>query len=122
MVVKPVKVAAGLVFKDGKLLIAKRPENSHLGGMWEFPGGKLEFGESYEICLKREIKEELGVKLKLVMSLKRFYTVILKRQSLLNSLFVACLAESRKQFNAQNFNGLIVEILRDIIFQQQILR
>ena len=64
MVVKPVKVAAGLVFKDGKLLIAKRPENSHLGGMWEFPGGKLEFGESYEICLKREIKEELGVKIK----------------------------------------------------------
>ena len=115
-------MAAGLVFKDGKLLIAKRPENSHLGGMWEFPGGKLEFGESYEICLKREIKEELGVKLKLVMSLKRFYTVILKRQCLLNSSFVVCLVEIRKQFNAQNFNGLIVEILRDIIFQQQILR
>ena len=57
-------MAAGLVFKDGKLLIAKRPENSHLGGMWEFPGGKLEFGESYEICLKREIEEELGIKIK----------------------------------------------------------
>ena len=62
MAVKPVKVAAGLVFKDGKLLIAKRPKNSHLGGMWEFPGGKLELGESFENCLKREMFEELGVK------------------------------------------------------------
>ena len=62
MAVKPVKVAAGLVFKDEKLLIAKRLKNIHLGGMWEFPGGKLELGESYEICLKREMFEELGVK------------------------------------------------------------
>ena len=62
MAVKPVKVAAGLVFKDEKLLITKRLKNIHLGGMWEFPGGKLELGESYEICLKREMFEELGVK------------------------------------------------------------
>jgi 8-oxo-dGTP diphosphatase len=62
LAVKPVKVAAGLVFKDEKLLIAKRLKNIHLGGMWEFPGGKLELGESYEICLKREMFEELGVK------------------------------------------------------------
>jgi len=62
LAVKPVKVAAGLVFKDEKLLITKRLKNIHLGGMWEFPGGKLELGESYEICLKREMFEELGVK------------------------------------------------------------
>ncbi len=60
----PVKVAAGLVFKDGKLLIAKRPKRLHLGGMWEFPGGKLESDETYEMCLMREMNEELGVDIK----------------------------------------------------------
>ena len=57
-------MAAGLVFKDGKLLIAKRPKRLHLGGMWEFPGGKLESDESYEMCLMREMREELGVGIK----------------------------------------------------------
>ena len=55
MVGSPVKVAAGLVFKDDKLLISKRPESVHLGGLWEFPGGKLEIGETYEDCVIREI-------------------------------------------------------------------
>jgi len=64
LVGNPVKVAAGLVFKDGRLLIAKRPKSVHLGGMWEFPGGKLESGESYEMCLMREMREELGLDIK----------------------------------------------------------
>ena len=64
MVGSPVKVAAGLVFKDDELLISKRPESVHLGGLWEFPGGKLEIGETYEDCVIREIYEELGVEVK----------------------------------------------------------
>ena len=62
----PVKVAAGLIFKDGNLLISKRPKGFHLGGMWEFPGGKLELDESYESCLVREIREELGIGIKVL--------------------------------------------------------
>ena len=54
-------IAAGLIWKDGRLLITKRPENKMLGGLWEFPGGKQEDGESLEQCLAREILEELGV-------------------------------------------------------------
>jgi mutator protein MutT len=54
-------VAAGLFWKDGKVLITKRPQGGHLAGFWEFPGGKQEPGESLEGCLEREIKEELGV-------------------------------------------------------------
>ena len=54
-------IAAGLIWRDGCLLITRRPENKMLGGLWEFPGGKQESGETLEQCLVREIKEELGV-------------------------------------------------------------
>jgi 8-oxo-dGTP diphosphatase len=56
-----IDVAAGLVFRDGKLLIAQRHAEAHLGGLWEFPGGKREPGESFEACLARELREELGI-------------------------------------------------------------
>jgi mutator protein MutT len=58
-----VEVSAALIFRDGKLLITQRLAQSHLGGLWEFPGGKLEAGESFEQCLIREIREELGVEI-----------------------------------------------------------
>ena len=56
-----IEVAAGLVFRSGQLLITQRPAASHLGGLWEFPGGKREPTESFEDCLHRELKEELGI-------------------------------------------------------------
>jgi mutator protein MutT len=73
---QPIEVAAGLVFKDGKLLIARRPPLAHLGGLWEFPGGKREGGETYEECLHRELAEELGIEvqvLELVAALTHDY-------------------------------------------------
>lgn len=56
-----VEVSAGLIFRSGQLLITQRPVGGHLAGLWEFPGGKREPGESFEECLRRELKEELGV-------------------------------------------------------------
>jgi mutator protein MutT len=56
-----IDVAAGLVFRNGKLLITKRYDDAHLGGLWEFPGGKLEPKETFEECLVRELQEELGI-------------------------------------------------------------
>jgi len=56
-----VEVAAGLIFRDGKLLITQRYPEAHLGGLWEFPGGKREPNESFRECLKRELAEELGI-------------------------------------------------------------
>jgi mutator protein MutT len=56
-----IDVSAALIFRDGKLLIARRHARAHLGGLWEFPGGKREPGETFKQCLVREIREELGV-------------------------------------------------------------
>lgn len=56
-----VPVSAGLVFHQGRLLITQRRPGDHLGGLWEFPGGKLEPGETFEACLVRELREELGI-------------------------------------------------------------
>ena len=55
-----IEVAAALIFDSDRLLIAQRPPGVHLEGLWEFPGGKREPGETYEACLLREIREELG--------------------------------------------------------------
>jgi mutator protein MutT len=59
-----IEVAAGLVFRGGRLLITQRPPGGHLSGLWEFPGGKREAGESFEECLHRELREELGIEVK----------------------------------------------------------
>ena len=56
-----VQVAAGLILREGHYLIARRKVGTHLGGLWEFPGGKCEPGESLEDCLHRELREELGI-------------------------------------------------------------
>ncbi len=56
-----VEVSAGLVFRNGLLLLAQRRAQDHLGGLWEFPGGKRRHAESYEQCLCRELREELGI-------------------------------------------------------------
>ena len=60
---KITEVSAALIFRDGKLLITQRHADAHLGGLWEFPGGKREAGETFEACLVREIREELGVEI-----------------------------------------------------------
>lgn len=54
-------VTAAVIQRDGRVLISRRPEDGLLGGMWEFPGGKQEPGETLVDCLGREIREELGV-------------------------------------------------------------
>lgn len=54
-------VTAAVIEKDGKLLIARRKKGDHLEDKWEFPGGKLEPGETPQEGLKRELREEFGV-------------------------------------------------------------
>ncbi|TGE35539.1 (deoxy)nucleoside triphosphate pyrophosphohydrolase [Desulfosporosinus fructosivorans] len=55
------EVTAAIILKDNKVLIAQRAPGEKLAGKWEFPGGKIELGETPQECLKREIQEELEV-------------------------------------------------------------
>ena len=56
-----IEVAAGLIHREGRYLVARRKAGVHLAGYWEFPGGKKEPGESLEECLRRELFEELSI-------------------------------------------------------------
>ncbi len=58
---KRVLVVAAVIRRDGQILIARRPAHLHMGGLWEFPGGKVEPGEPVEAALIRELEEELGI-------------------------------------------------------------
>ena len=56
-----IQVAAAIIAKDGAVLITQRGLQDRMAGLWEFPGGKIEVGETPEQCLKRELREELSM-------------------------------------------------------------
>ena len=61
---EPVHVAVGVILNTrGRVLITRRATDSHQGGLWEFPGGKVESGESVQEALHRELREELGIEI-----------------------------------------------------------
>ncbi|MBL0061746.1 MAG: A/G-specific adenine glycosylase [bacterium] len=70
-------IGAAIVRKNGRILITKRPEKGLLGGLWEFPGGKKERGETLEECVRREMREELDIQVEVgtqIASVKHAYT------------------------------------------------
>jgi mutator protein MutT len=62
--IPPLRVVACIIEHDGKFLITQRLKRSHLGHLWEFPGGKIEAGESLEDCAIRECREELDIEVR----------------------------------------------------------
>lgn len=83
-----IKVSAAVIVKDGKVLLAKRAEGTPLAGLWEFPGGKVEKGEDFFSCIKRELKEELGLNI----NPKRILQVIEEDQNkqIIEIAFIEC--------------------------------
>jgi len=59
----PIEVCAAVIFQQNRVLLTLRPKEKQMGGYWEFPGGKIEKGESPHIALKREIREELDIEI-----------------------------------------------------------
>jgi 8-oxo-dGTP diphosphatase len=66
----PLAVVCALIERDGHVLMAQRPAHKHLGGKWEFPGGKVDPGESPEAALHRELDEELGCSVEIIRPLQ----------------------------------------------------
>ena len=64
----PIHVVCAVILNQGRVLLAQRPEGKRLAGCWEFPGGKIEKGETPEQALHREILEELGCRLQIIQS------------------------------------------------------
>jgi 8-oxo-dGTP diphosphatase len=69
---KPISVVAAVILRDNRVLIAQRPEGKHLAHKWEFPGGKVEKGETPEAALIRELREELACEIDVIAPLPRF--------------------------------------------------
>lgn len=65
----PVPVVCAVIVRDGLVMLARRPPGRKLGGLWEFPGGKVEHGESAEAALHRELREELGCEVRITKAL-----------------------------------------------------
>lgn len=66
---KRMDVAIAVVVQEKQVLICKRPAKAHLGGFWEFPGGKQEPGESIQQCVARELREELDIQTDILAAL-----------------------------------------------------
>ncbi len=113
---KEIQVAAGLVFKQGRLLITQRNESDHLGGMWEFPGGKVELGETFEQCLFRELREELGIDVEvgeLVESISHEYP---ERKVLIKFFRCNIIMGEPKPLDCQNLKWVEVDELENYEF------
>lgn len=81
-----IDVTAAVCHRNGKLLICQRPQGKSCEFLWEFPGGKVEPGETLENCLKRELKEELNFSIKEIRPL----TVIEKPEAGIRLHFFTC--------------------------------
>ena len=100
---KDVEVVAGLIFDRDGLLVCQRKADGPFALKWEFPGGKLERGESYEVALRRELKEELGIEagaLSQIFQYQHFYPNV----GWINLRF----------FRVKNYSGE----LKNLVFQQ----
>lgn len=111
-----IEVSAGLVFRDGRLLITQRYAEAHLGGLWEFPGGKRECDESFEQCLARELREELGIEVAVGALVETVEHAYPEKRVLLKFFHCAWRANEPQALGCPAFAWVTPEQLRDYAF------
>ena len=119
--VKRIQVAFALAERRGKYLICQRAPGTHLGGYWEFPGGKREAGESWEACLRRELWEELGVRLRNV----RLFTSLRYRyptRLITFKVFRCIIVGSPKALQINRFQWVSTQRLPALLFLHKIFQ
>lgn len=113
---KVVNVAVGVVLRNNACFICKRSANQHQGGKWEFPGGKVEDGETPESALARELKEEIGIE---CIQFKPLITIEHDYSDKLVKLFTYIVSEfdgEPKGLEGQPFKWVAVESLSELEF------
>lgn len=122
------RVVVGLIFADDKLYIQKRTWQSHLGGLWEFPGGRLERGEKAESAVKREIWEETGMEIQqwqylgkirhqyshFKIEMEIFWTVLEREMESTHEEYLWCPITELERYAFPAANHKIFEIIRAI--------
>ncbi|GAA5523919.1 8-oxo-dGTP diphosphatase [Microbulbifer aestuariivivens] len=84
-----IHVAVGVILgADGRILIARRPDHQHMGGRWEFPGGKVEAGETVQEALVRELREEIAIEAEALHPLTEIYHDYGEKSVLLDTWWV----------------------------------
>jgi mutator protein MutT len=110
----PTKIAVAVVEQDGRFLIGQRPEGAALAGLWEFPGGKLEPGETLEQAAVRECQEEAGIAVKVLG--ERMVVTQQYGHGMLELHFFACSPSSADQVPKQPFRWVHGAQLGDYAF------
>ena len=110
------EVGCAIIERQGFLLIAQRHDADHLGGYWEFPGGKKEAGETLEECLVREVLEELGVIIKPRCKVREIVHTYPERD--LHLVFWLCDWQSNEpqKIDCQNFCWILPAQLKEFKF------
>lgn len=98
-----VQVAAGIILRGSFILIARRFDDAHLGGLWEFPGGSLEEGETLEQCLAREIREELNLSVRVGRRAHSVRQVYPEREIELHFFYCTPVAGTPEALGCQEF-------------------
>ena len=116
-VIKHIHVAVGVILgTDGRILLAKRPDHLHMGGRWEFPGGKVEDDESIQQAMTRELKEELDIEVKAMEPLIEVRHDYGDKQVFLDTWFVTRFSGKEHGVEGQELAWVAVSELPDFRF------
>jgi A/G-specific adenine glycosylase len=114
--------AAVVVNSKGKVLVAQRRDSDMLGGLWEFPGGKQEIGETIQQCIARELKEELGINIEVgnfLITVKHAYSHFTME---LHTYFAKIKSGRPRPIECQNFQWLEISNLRKLPYSKADLK